>query len=114
MATSRDAPSKTETIIIATIERGALVEARDIVDAFHKMLRQKTAAALNPWIECAQESLIASFANGVARDEAAISAQWPRERMAWRQQKDRRIIPQPREALTGGKVTLQRKNARNA
>src|SRR5665647_3989973 len=42
-------------------------------------------------------------------DEAAISAQWPRERMAWRQQKDRRIIPQPREALNGGEVELQRK-----
>jgi hypothetical protein len=49
------------------------------VDAFHKMLRQKTAAALNPWIECARESLIASFANGVARDEAAMRMKlgWP-------------------------------------
>ncbi len=58
MTSSRDALSRTETVVVATIENAApaLVEARDIVDAFHKMLRQKTVAALNPWIETARES----------------------------------------------------------
>ncbi len=74
MTIGRTGMSKSETILIAAIEKGApaLVEARDIVDAFHDMLRRKAVATLMPWIERAKQSLVASFANGVARDEAAV------------------------------------------
>ena len=36
------------------------------------MIRNKTVAALAPWIERARASLIASFARGVSNDEAAV------------------------------------------
>ena len=38
------------------------------------MIRRKAGADLNPWIERARASLVASFANGVARDTAAVRA----------------------------------------
>jgi transposase len=76
MTIGRTGLSKSETVLIAAIEKGApaLVEARDLVDAFHDMLRRKAVAAFTPWIEHAKESLIASFANGVIRDEVAVRA----------------------------------------
>lgn len=38
------------------------------------MIRGKVAARLTPWIERARISLVASFGNGVAKDEAAVRA----------------------------------------
>ena len=38
------------------------------------MIRRKTEAGLIPWIERARASLVASFASGVAKDEAAVRA----------------------------------------
>lgn len=76
MTTGRDTLSKAETVTIAAIEAGvpALVEAHEIIAAFHAMIRHKAAAELMPWIERARESLVASFANGVGNDEAAVRA----------------------------------------
>jgi transposase len=76
MTIGRDRLSKAETITIAAVEAGvpALVEAREIIAAFHAMIRRKAVAELMPWIERARQSLVASFANGVARDEAAVRA----------------------------------------
>ncbi|SKC10777.1 Transposase, partial [Bosea thiooxidans] len=51
-----------------------LVEAREIVADFHAMIRTKRAELLSSWIERASSSLIASLANGVRRDEAAVHA----------------------------------------
>lgn len=82
MTTGRDTLSKAETVIIAAIESDvpALVQAREIIDAFHQMLRRKATASLPAWIEQARLSLVTSFANGVAKDElavrAAISSPW--------------------------------------
>lgn len=57
-----------------------LVEARDVVENFHEMLRQKSSVDLEAWIDRAAKSLVASFANGVIRDKAAvqnaITSQW--------------------------------------
>jgi transposase len=74
MTTSRDDLSKSDSVTIAAIEEGtpSLVEAREIVDAFHDMLRTKAAADLPTWIERASKSLIGSFANGVRKDFAAV------------------------------------------
>ncbi len=76
MTTGRDTMSKAETVTIAAIEAGvpALFEARDIIAAFHAMIRQKAVSELPPWIERARETLVASFASGVAKDEAAVRA----------------------------------------
>ena len=76
MTTGRDTLSKSETITIAAIEDGVplLVEAREVVAAFHAMIRKKAHADLDPWLERARASLVASFANGVIKDQAAVSA----------------------------------------
>jgi transposase len=76
MTTGRDTSSKADSVTIAAIEAGVprLVEAREIIAKFHSMIRQKTAAELAPWIAQARESLVASFGNGVEKDEAAVRA----------------------------------------
>ena len=76
MTNGRDALSKADTITIAAIETGvpALVEAREIIACFHQMLRRKEEGALVPWIDRARKTLVASFANGVAKDEPAVRA----------------------------------------
>ena len=76
MTIGRDRLSKAETVTVAAIESGVelLVEAREIVADFQAMIRKKTLAELDPWIERAKASLVAGFANGVTKDKAAVSA----------------------------------------
>jgi transposase len=76
MTIGRDTLSKAETVTIAAIEAGVptLVEARGRIAEFHIMIRRKAVAGLSPWIERARTSLVASFASGVAKDEAAVRA----------------------------------------
>jgi len=64
------------TLTIAAVETGVptLVEARTLVAGFHEMIRLKAEADLAPWIERGRDSLVASFANGVARDIEAVRA----------------------------------------
>ncbi|WP_258191487.1 transposase [Sphingomonas sp. PP-CE-3G-477] len=47
---------------------------RTVVEGFHEMIRRKTEEDLVPWIERGRGSLVASFANGIARDVAAVRA----------------------------------------
>jgi transposase len=65
-----------DTVTVAAIEAGVplLVEAREIIAAFQAMIRKKSLADLEPWLERAQTSLVASFANGVVKDKKAVSA----------------------------------------
>ena len=76
MTIGRDTLSKAETVTVAAIEAGVptLVEAREIIAEFQTSIRRKAVAALTPWIERARASLVASFASGVAKDEAAVQA----------------------------------------
>ena len=76
MTIGRDLLSKAETVTVAAIEAGVptLVEAREIIAEFHLMIRRKTEERLTPWIERALASIVASFASGVAKDEAAVRA----------------------------------------
>jgi transposase len=76
MTTARDHLSKADTLTIAAIETGVptLVAARGLTDRFQDMLRTKAEADLNRWIGEASKSLIASFATGVTKDKAAVSA----------------------------------------
>src|SRR3546814_4307922 len=66
--------SRSEAERVQSSEPVHIVEAREIIDGFHAMIRRKAEADLNPWIERARASLVASFANGVARDIAAVRA----------------------------------------
>ncbi len=76
MTVGRDGLSKAETVIVAAIEDGVplLVEAREIVAAFQAMIRKKSLANLEPWLDRASSSLVASFGSGVFKDKAAVSA----------------------------------------
>ena len=79
MTIGRDALSKAEAVTVAAIEGGVplLVEAREIVAAFQAMVRKRALAELEPWLARARSSLVASFANGVIKDQAAVSAAIP-------------------------------------
>ena len=78
----RDHLTKAETVTVATIETEvpALGEARKVIASFHTMIRTRTVVGLDPWIEAASDSLVASFARGVMKDinavRAAISEPW--------------------------------------
>lgn len=76
MTVARDNLSRSETIAVATIEEKVplLVEAREVVGRFQTMVRKKTLADLEPWLEHARSSLVASFAAGVLKDREAVSA----------------------------------------
>jgi transposase len=73
---SRDTLSKSETVTVATIEDQVplLVEAREVIAAFHAMIRRRSQPNLDPWLDRARASLVASFANGIIKDKAAVDA----------------------------------------
>jgi transposase len=64
---------KADSITITAIEVGvsAPVEAGLLIERLHKMIRKKVNANLDTWIADAVSSLLASFASGIAKDEAA-------------------------------------------
>lgn len=76
MTIARDQLSKAESVTVAAIESGApaLAEARKLVEWFQTVIRKKIVLDLDPWITEAQKSLIASFATGILKDRAAVSA----------------------------------------
>src|SRR5277367_1332214 len=76
MTISRDALSKAESVTVAAIESGVpmVVASRELIAKFQAMVRTKSLADLEPWLEQARSSLVASFANGVVKDKAAVSA----------------------------------------
>lgn len=76
MTIARDHLSKADTVTIAAIEAGVptLVDARKLIDRFHAMVRKRIEADLDPWIEAASQSLVASFASGISNDKASVHA----------------------------------------
>jgi hypothetical protein len=56
MTIGRDLLTKAETVTVAAIEASvpALVEARELIAAFHLMIRRKAEAGLASWIERAR------------------------------------------------------------
>ena len=82
MTLERNNLTKAQTMTVAAIEEQLpdLVEARDVVESFHEMLRRKSKDDLDTWIDRAAASLVAPFANGIIRDRAAvqnaITSQW--------------------------------------
>lgn len=76
MTIGRDTLSKAETVTVAAIEKGVplLVEAREIITAFQALIRKRSLEEFEPWLQRARSSLIASFANGLTKDQAAVKA----------------------------------------
>ena len=70
MTTARDHLSKADTVIVAAVEASVprLVEARLLLDGFQAMIRSKAKSDLEPWLQKAEASLMASFARGIAND----------------------------------------------
>jgi transposase len=76
MTIARDQLSSGDAVTIATIEAAvpALVTARDLVDRFQVMVRQRKREDLHPWLQNTSSSLLASFANGLRTDQSAVAA----------------------------------------
>lgn len=76
MTLKRDHLTKAETLIVAAMEQGApaLAEAQTLVDRFQSIVQRKAEADLDPWLQDAGSSLIASFARGITKDLAAVRA----------------------------------------
>ncbi|MFN0193274.1 MAG: ISL3 family transposase [Aestuariivirga sp.] len=76
MTTARDHLSKSDTVTVAAIEAGVpvLVQARELIDRFHCMVRKRAEAEFDAWVSEARTSLVASFATGISNDKAAVRA----------------------------------------
>jgi len=72
----RDQIPQEQAYNMLQIEQGvpALIAARDLVDRFHAMIRNRKPEDLDPWIAAAKESALASFATGIASDRDAVQA----------------------------------------
>jgi transposase len=62
--------------MVATMKHALpdLVGARDLLDRFHDMIQRRKSADLEGWLAEATASLLASFANGIVSDRAAVQA----------------------------------------
>jgi transposase len=76
LLSERDRLTKDEAITLARIERGvpALMSARDLVERFHRMVRDRDRAVLPALIGDLVASILASFGKGIAADRAAVTA----------------------------------------
>jgi transposase len=72
----RDQLTKEDALTVASIERAVptLATARDLVERFHQMIRDRDRDALPAWITDARQGALASFAKGLTADQAAIAA----------------------------------------
>ena len=72
----RDQIPREQTSSVIQIEQGvpALIVARDLVDRFHAMIRNRRPEELDPWIAAAKGSALSSFATGIASDRDAVRA----------------------------------------
>lgn len=73
---ARDKLTRAEAMIVATVEREvpALVAARQVIEAFHRLVRARDENGLGAWLAEALASPVASFAKGIVADRAAVAA----------------------------------------
>lgn len=82
MTLARDDLSRSDAILVAAIENNVpdLAIARTVVADFQKMIKAKAVDKLDGWLQRADASLVASFANGIKKDidavRNAISSPW--------------------------------------
>ena len=65
---------ETRTVAAIEVSIPRLGEAAVLVDRFQKMLRNRSTAHLQPWLQEANASLLASFAKGLSADKHAVLA----------------------------------------
>ena len=88
----RKPPSARQVAKLMTLERAAppsalartmavihakvpdLVEARDVMDRFHDLVRHRDSGRFGPWLAEAASGLLASFSNGIVADRDAVMA----------------------------------------
>jgi transposase len=72
----RDGLNKGDATMVAAIEANipSLVAARNLLLRFQTMVRTRKMEDLQPWIDEARDSLMASFAVGLAADHQAVAA----------------------------------------
>ena len=63
-------------MLTAAVEKAvpALPVARDLLNRFHALLRSKSSVGLDAWLANAANSLLHSFATGIAADRNAVAA----------------------------------------
>ena len=76
LLSERDQLTKGDAITVARIERSVptLMSARDLVERFHRMVRDRDPTALPAWISAAEGSVLASFSKGIVADQGAVTA----------------------------------------
>ncbi|WP_248633263.1 ISL3 family transposase [Cereibacter changlensis] len=76
LTTGRDHLSKEDAVLVAQIEAAlpALAQARMLANQFTDMVRNRSADLLGSWLAKAEDSLLSSFAHGLQKDQAAVSA----------------------------------------
>jgi transposase len=76
MTMARDQLSRQDAVLVAAFEAAvpALVSVRNLVDRFHQMIQRKQVSELASCIEQAEGTALASFANGLNADQAAVVA----------------------------------------
>ena len=63
-------------MLAAAVEQAvpALAVDRDRLERFHALLRSKSCVGLDAWLADAANSLLSSFATGIAADREAVAA----------------------------------------
>jgi len=76
LLSERDRLTRGDAVTVARIERSvpALVSARDLIERFPRMVRERNPAVLPSWITDTTSSVIASCARGIVADRDAVTA----------------------------------------
>lgn len=76
LTTQRDHLSKEDAMTVAIVEAAVpmLAPARSLFDRFQAMVRHRNAEALAAWLDDPAAGPLASFANGLRADQAAVAA----------------------------------------
>ena len=76
LTSRRDPLTTVDAILVTTVEQAvpALAVARDLLERFHVLLRSKSGAGLDAWLSDAANSLLSTFASGIAADRDAVAA----------------------------------------
>jgi transposase len=76
MTTHRDGDSGQQITLLAVIAKATpeIVTARDQLDAFHAIVRERKSHALDAWLAEAEAGPLASFVAGLRADRPAVEA----------------------------------------
>jgi len=76
MTTHRNGDSSQQIVLLAVIAEATpeIVTARDQLDAFHALIRERKCDALDAWLAEAEAGPLASFVTGLGADRAAVEA----------------------------------------